>query len=222
MAQPSTALTEQTIRTALVAYLRSSLGTEDVLIEELGIEHGAARVDVAMTSDRLMGFEIKSDFDTLDRLARQMHAYHRVFDALTIVTTPAFLLQIEALLPKWWGILVVTADQGQTPTLVELRAPAAHPRQEAESLAALLWRDEAYSFLMEEAGAIVKARAARHLIYEAIAAAIPLPKIRYRVLVALKSRESLRRRSHGSGEHLPYREHQMMAGCVSPPRHEIA
>jgi hypothetical protein len=117
---------------------------------------------------------------------------------------------------------VATTDQQGTPVLVELRPASTHSRQEAGSLAALLWRDEAYSFLLEEAGAIVKARAPRHLIYEAIAAAVPIPRILGRVLAAIKSRESLRGRSHISGEHLPYREHQVMAGRVTPPCHEIA
>lgn len=221
MAQPTTALTEPAIRMALLAYLRGRLRNEDLLIEELGIEHGAARVDVAQVSDRLLGFEIKSDFDTLDRLARQMHAYHRVFDALSIVTTAAFLDQVEALLPKWWGILLVS-DDGTALTLAEIRPASAHARQEAMSLAALLWRDEAHAFLLEEAGPVVRARATRHEIYEAIAAAVPAAKIRSRVLTALRTREVLRERSHTSGEHLAYREHQVVAGRVAPPCHEIA
>src|SRR5690606_10827842 len=79
MAKSST-LTETAIRSALVERLRAECAPGHVLIEELGIENGAARVDLAVAGGLLEGFEIKSDLDTLDRLARQMHAYHRVFD----------------------------------------------------------------------------------------------------------------------------------------------
>ncbi len=196
MAQAPTLLTESAIRETLVSQLRLRLTEGDVLIEELGVEHGAARVDVALLSDRLMGFEIKSDFDTLDRLARQMHTYHRVFDSLTIVTTVAYARQVEALLPEWWGIIVATPGEGEDVYLTERRPAKRHKHQEAASLASLLWRDEAYGFLVARGGPVVKAKAPRQTIYEAIAKAVPLEQIRTEVISTLQSRISLRPRSH--------------------------
>ena len=99
MSHASSLLTEQAIRDAVVSRLRAHGHTNDLIVEELGV--GSARVDLAWINERLMGFEIKSDFDTLDRLARQMHAYQSVFDTLTIVTTSAYIDQVEALLPGW-------------------------------------------------------------------------------------------------------------------------
>lgn len=168
----------------------------EVLIEELGVEHGAARVDVALVSNRLVGFEIKSDFDTLDRLARQMHTYHRVFDSLTLVTTMSYLHQVEALLPKWWGILIAVPENNSQVRFIEQRPAKVHDRQDPASLAAMLWRDEAYGFLVAKSGPVVKARAARHAIYEAIAEVVPLEQIRAEVTSALLARSSLRPRSH--------------------------
>ncbi|MBK8727628.1 MAG: sce7726 family protein [Holophagaceae bacterium] len=196
MAQSPSLLSERSIRDALVSWLSKGLGGDDVLIEELGVEHGAARVDIALASDRLLGFEIKSDFDTLDRLARQMHTYHRVFDALTIVTTITFVNHVEALLPRWWGILIAAADDDGVVVLHQYRAAVSHDRQDPESLAALLWRDEAYGFLMSQSGPVVKAKAARSAIYQAIAMAVPFDRIREEVISALQSRQSLRPRSH--------------------------
>lgn len=221
MAKSPSALTEAAIRSALLAHLCARMDAGDALVEELGIEHGSARVDVAVAGTQLLGFEIKSDFDTLDRLARQMHAYHRVFDALTIVTTPAFIDQVEALLPKWWGIVEVRRA-GEAVTLIERRVAVAHDRQEAYSLASLLWRDEAYAFVLELLGPVVKPKAARDLIYEAIAGAIPLACIRNRVLETLRTRAALQSRSHGASDQLSNGIDQMVTGGISSPCHEAA
>ncbi len=221
MAQ-SRALTEFAIRSALLARLRAHAPKTDLLIEELGIEHGAARVDVAVASDRLLGYEIKSDFDTLDRLAQQMHTYHRVFDALTIVTTASFLDQVKALLPKWWGIMLAEPGNGSIVRLTEHRPASSHQRQDALSIAALLWRDEAYAFALEQLGAVIKSRATRAELYELIAAEIPLPRIRDRVLATLRTRVTVQRRLYVVGEQLTDGVDEMVVGRIAAPRRQIA
>lgn len=218
----SRALTEFAIRSALLARLQAHAPKTDLLIEELGIEHGAARVDVAVASDRLLGYEIKSDLDTLDRLAQQMHAYHRVFDALTIVTTVSFLDQVEALLPKWWGIMLAEPGNGSAVRLTEHRPANSHQRQDALSIAALLWRDEAYAFVLEQLGAVIKSRATRAELYELIAAEIPLPRIRDRVLATLRTRVTVQRRLYVAGEQLTDGVDEMVVGRIAAPRRQIA
>lgn len=212
-------LTEQEIRAAVLARLLGSDGHDRVLIEELGI--GSARVDVAVASDQLSGFEIKSDFDTLDRLARQMHAYHEVFDALTIVTTLTYVEQVESLLPTWWGIWVAQrTDDGIL--LHERRRAAGHDRQEAASLAAMLWREDAYEFVVETLGPVVRARATRGDLQAIIAEQISLDAVRERVLRSLLSREDLQARSHRPHGQSSNREYDVMTSGVAPPRHVAA
>src|SRR5258708_893703 len=77
------------------------------VFQELQIEHGAARVDLALVSDRLEAFELKSDLDTLGRLHNQIHAYNRFFDRITLVTGPVFSEVARSILPGWWGIATV-------------------------------------------------------------------------------------------------------------------
>lgn len=192
MAQISRLLSEREIRDAVTSRLLDSQG-HVLLIEELGV--GTARMDLALATDRLFGYEIKSDFDTLDRLARQMHAYHGVFDALTIVTTPVHASQVEALLPSWWGIWVAEAPLKGSVHVREYRAATFHGRQDPSSLAAMLWRDEAYAFVIDTLGPIVRARATRGDLQEVIAGHIPLEQIRERVLGSLRNREDLKARS---------------------------
>lgn len=215
-------LTESSIRTALLAWLQKRLSGRDLMIEELGVEHGSARVDVAIASSRLAGYEIKSDFDTLDRLARQMHTYQRVFDALTIVTTAAFVDEVEALLPPSWGVIIARPSSLQQVTLVQRRQATPNKRQDATSVAAMLWRDEAYAFLMEQCGAVVRANATRGEIYEALAMRVPPDAIRDRVLETLKARDNAGSRLHRSSGKLVHSERQVMVGGVPPPCHEAA
>ncbi len=97
-------MTESQLRSALRSYLEGTSPTgAGRIVEELGIERGAARIDLALITDRLVGFEIKSDQDTFDRLSNQIHAYNRVFDEITLVTGPALLDDALRLLPPWWG-----------------------------------------------------------------------------------------------------------------------
>jgi hypothetical protein len=195
----SSPITETAIRSALVERLRADRTPGHVLIEELGIENGAARVDLAVAGGLLEGFEIKSDLDTLDRLARQMHAYHRVFDTVTLVTTASYLEQAEQLLPRWWGLWEARPREDGAIGIEVRRQPTPHAHQDPQSLAALLWRDEAYEFLVEKRGPIIKARAPRHAIYQALAMQLSVDQIRERVIDTLRIRPKLQARSVVAG-----------------------
>lgn len=194
MSQARQRVTERELRQGLAAWLAPRLPSDDLLVEELGIENGSARVDVAQLGHSLRGFEIKSDFDTLDRLAHQMHAYHRVFDALTIITTAAFVSQVTLLLPPWWGILQAERDAAGEPVLSEVRPAAANPRQEPESIAALLWRDEAALMLQENFGAKVPSSASRATLYRQLADLTEMATLKDWVVGVLRARTSLRER----------------------------
>jgi len=195
MATPLYRITEAALRRALLEQLRANAQASDLIIEELGVEQGAARIDVAVAAQRFAGYEIKSDFDTLDRLARQMHAYHRVFDTLTIVTTDAYVAQVAVLLPAWWGIVVgrVAADHGVV--LETIRGPSSHPYQDARSLASLMWRDDAYAFALEHLDSGVKSRATRDALYDLIAESVPVEAIKARVRTLLHQRLEIRQQA---------------------------
>ena len=220
MVQIASRIAEQDIRKAVVARLLADAGSGDRIVEELGV--GSARIDVALISGQLSGFEIKSDYDTLDRLARQMHAYHCVFDDLTIVTTAAYALQVEQLLPKWWGIWIAQAHGDASIELQIHRESTRHDRLDALSLAAMLWREEAYRFVVEHLGTVVRPRASRGELQELIAAKLPLELICQEVLRILRDREVLKPRSHVTAGQLPYGENEMVAGGIAAPRHQVA
>jgi hypothetical protein len=187
MRQAPRRFAESELRQALIASLRLAAPTAQIL-EELGIEHGGARIDVALLDQGLAGFEIKSDFDSLDRLAHQMHAYHRVFDTLTVVTTTAFVSQVELLLPTWWG-LWVAGDAADGAVRLNIARPATtNPRQEARSLLTLLWREEVLMLARAHAPGKVRASANRATLYDQLAAAADVPTVRQWVADALGRR----------------------------------
>jgi hypothetical protein len=91
------------VRPALRATLlsRHAGETDTVLIEELGICRGQVRVDLAVVNGELHGYEIKSDRDSLRRLAVQLDFYGKVCDRATLVVAQRHLHHALDVLPAW-------------------------------------------------------------------------------------------------------------------------
>ena len=187
-------VTERELRLGLKDWLLNRVRATDLIVEELGVEHGDARIDVAVAGSSLDGYEIKSDFDTLDRLANQMHAYHRVFDSLTVATTPVFAKHVTLLLPIWWGILVATRNSEGHVLLTLQRAATRNPRQDMRSLVALLWRDEAASLLGARSDQRFSLSANRARLYDLLTERVEPSTLHSDVIATLQRRTSLRLR----------------------------
>jgi hypothetical protein len=117
---------------------------QGVVLEELGIERGLSRIDVAVVGDGLTGFELKSDFDVADRLSTQIHAFNRVFDRIHLVVSANAAPEYLAIVPRWWGVWVAVRTE-QDPSAIsisELRAASTNPVREALSIVSLLRGDE--------------------------------------------------------------------------------
>jgi hypothetical protein len=81
-----------------------------VVVDELGLQHGKFRADIAVVNGHLAGFEIKSDVDQLTRLSSQVDGYGAVFDRVTLIVTDRHLRRAAELVPNWWGL--VTTHRG--------------------------------------------------------------------------------------------------------------
>ena len=112
------------------------------IIPELGIWHGAIRIDVAVVNGVLRGFEIKSDRDTLDRLPEQMQAYNTIFDEVTLVVGSKHFVDAFKLVPEWWGIKTAHANEDGLVSFNTIRDPQTNPGQDRVSIARLLWKHE--------------------------------------------------------------------------------
>lgn len=186
-------MTESLLRSALRSYLEGTLPTgAGRIVEELGIERGAARIDLALITDRLVGFEIKSDQDTFDRLSNQIHAYNRVFDEITLVTGPALLDDALRLLPPWWGMMAAECDSAGSIRLYVVREAQKNHLQEAISVAMLLWKAEAVEVLALHAARHIPARWASAKIHAMLAEVVPLNSLQRLVATKLTARETWR------------------------------
>jgi len=164
-----------------------------VLIEELGLRHGATRVDLALINGLMHGFEIKSDADTLRRLSRQADEYSAVLDRVTLVTGPKHLGLALPKIPGWWGVVEARVHPGRV-SFRPIRPARANPSLNALAIASLLWRDEALSRLAQlglDSGIRSKPRL---LVYGRLAEQLSLTELRSFV------RQRLRRRGDWRSE----------------------
>lgn len=122
---------------------------ETLIVDELGVCQGDARIDIAVINGSLHGYEIKSDRDTLARLPNQIEYYNKVFDRLTIVAGLAHIKKVTETIPSWWGIISVEAVNNDEIKLSSIRKPKQNKYVEAYSLSQLLWKSEALDILKE-------------------------------------------------------------------------
>jgi len=185
---------DKTIRTALKADLEKLHAGDAKLriVEEFGIEHGAARVDIAVVNGVLQGYEIKSDRDTLLRLPEQMGAYNSVFDHVTLVVGKQHLYEAINLVPDWWGIVIAKIGTNQSVIFNCIRAAQENAGQSNLSLARLLWREEALRILEETGRADGMRSKPRELIYERLSTILDQKTLEEKVRQTLFFREDWR------------------------------
>src|SRR5438132_3874390 len=93
--------------------LRRHHGAPDTLVvDELGLQYGSGRADIAVVNGRLVGYEIKSDNDSLARLKRQISLYDAIFDSITIVVGLKHCSVICQRVPGHWGVVLAQIGKG--------------------------------------------------------------------------------------------------------------
>ncbi len=178
------------IRAALKHKLQSRYAKDPftLIVDELGLRHGVARVDVAVINGVIHGYELKSDCDTLNRLPSQVKVYNSVLDRITLVVGKRHLQEGTKIVPEWWGIKLVERGVRGGMRFTEIRRPRSNPFQDILAVCKLLWREEALT-LLEELGEAEGVRSKpRAAIYARLAGIGDPDLIRYRVRHQLRSR----------------------------------
>lgn len=139
------------------------------IIEELGVRHGTARIDIAVINGIMHGYEIKSDQDTLQRLPEQMDEFNSVFDKMTLVVGKNHLYEAINIVPDWWGIIIAKINVNGLVVFSPIREEEFNKEQDNISVARLLWREEALRILEEMGEAKGFYSKSRDFIYEKIA-----------------------------------------------------
>ena len=186
-------------RKLFVHYLRNS---ETLILDELGLRHGAARIDIVVVNGILHGFELKSDCDTLKRLPDQVNIYNSVLDRITLVVGHRHVYKAMHIVPEWWGVKLAEMGPRGAIHFSDVRRPRNNPSPDILSIAKLLWREEAIN-LLDEIGAVDGFRSKpRAAIYARLAQVAHIDLVRTRVCRQFRCRTNWRsdERQRSSGD----------------------
>lgn len=179
--------------------LKDHVGDASTLVvEELGIDHGNFRIDIAVVNGVLHGFELKSESDNLQRLPAQAVAYSRTFDRVTLVVDESHFQEAALMIPDWWGIKVARFGARGAIKIETARPVETNPEVCLFSMAHLLWRSEAIA-LLENLGTEKKAlRQNRAFLYRLLVDSMEPRQLRHAVRECLKQRGNWRDRASPS------------------------
>lgn len=165
---------------------------DTLVIDELGLDHGSCRIDIAVINGHIRGVEIKAEADTLGRLPRQVAAYGEVVDKALLIVDPKHLASAMTIIPEWWGVIVAERGSTQGVRFRRVRPERANKGIDALVLARLLWRPEVQALLRELGVPERELRAPREELYQRTVSLMPLRKLSSAVRTALKSRTAWR------------------------------
>jgi len=189
---------DKTIRRALRCILDKELiryrkqGHDAQIFEELGVQHGTARIDIAIVNGIMHGYEIKSDCDTLHRLPEQVEEFNAIFDKITLVVGKRHLYQAMHIIPDWWGVKMAKVDVAKGVFFQTIREADTNQNQKGISIARLLWRSEALAILERQNEAAGVRGRPREFVYEKLAGVLDTDTLKKQVSSLLISREGWR------------------------------
>lgn len=185
---PRSAASERRIREALVGDLSEVLlhETDTIVLQELVVALGEARIDVVVANGALHGYEIKSDYDSLERLPGQTAVFSRVFDEMTLVCGRRWAKSAEAAVPRWWEIVIAEEVQGEF-VLRQVRPGGRNPSPDSFAVASLLWKQEAIDLLPLNWRSRLRSKP-RRMAWEALAQLLSAAELSAAVAVAFRAR----------------------------------
>ena len=173
--------------------LRRQHAQKDTLvIDELGLNHGKCRADIAVVNGHLVGYEIKSNNDSLRRLKKQVKSYNAVFDKISIVVGDRHINSIQNYIPQWWGVIVSTRGPRGAVNFDIIRNAQTNKNINPISMARLLWRNEAEEILRQKKLPPRILRQPRETLYECIVDKLNICEIRKFIRKYFKERKNWR------------------------------
>jgi hypothetical protein len=182
------------IRAAFKEQLASTKAASNgaTVVDEMCVIQCSARIDIALISDTLRGFEIKSDYDTLTRLQGQHEAYNKVFDEITVIATSKHIPTLPDLIDEHWGIIEASAFKTKPGIRFRrVRQARKNPNIIGSDVAKLLWRDELADELKKYGFSRVSSRT-RHELSQELADYLCLRELQQTVCKHLTNRPAWR------------------------------
>lgn len=203
-------LNDETIRKAIhqKKLRKQHLASNTLVIDELGLKHGKNRADIAVINGNLHGIEIKSDEDSLSRLPQQIQAYNDIFDKVTIYVGSKHAVDVQAMIPHWWGVTLTSVGLKGGILFDSIRIPQFNRSTDSLSVAQLLWKSEVSSILAEMNLAPRLLRQNRSVLYGLLTEILSPDDLRRQVSVSLRVRKDWRDQTQpsqcgGSSLHSP-------------------
>lgn len=163
-----------------------------LVVDELGLMNGKCRADIAVINGTLMGYEIKSDRDSLRRFEQQIERYSAVFDRATAIVGQRHLRAAIDIAPPWWGVIVAIEGKRGGVHFKTARIGSGNPSPDGMATVRLLWCDEVEVELRSRGVAWNGPRPRRAVLYERLIAATTYDELRAIVSRRLRSRTAWR------------------------------
>jgi len=171
---------------------RQHARNDTLVIDELGLNHGKCRADIAVINGHLVGYEIKSDNDSLRRLREQVKSYNAVFDRAFIVVGESHIDNIQERIPEWWGVIISSRGPKGAINFNMTRRAQVNRNIDPVSVARLLWRDEAVEILRQRRLPSRVLRQPRAALYKHLAELLNTCELRKAVRKYLQKRRNWR------------------------------
>lgn len=166
--------------------------TTTLIIDELGICQGCARIDIAVVNGQLHGFELKSAKDNLSRLPNQVEYFSSVMDKMTLIVADNHFKEAIEIIPTWWGVKVASQGQRGAIHISTVRREKANKTVDPWALSQLLWHDEILDALAN-CGVITGVKSKpRWVLWEKLAQEMPLEQLKDFVRTTMKARSDWR------------------------------
>ncbi len=165
---------------------------DTLVIDELGLNHGKCRADIAVVNGRFVGYEIKSNNDSLRRLGEQVKSYSTVFDRVSVIVGNRYIDSIQDYIPDWWGVIVFARGPRGAVNFDLIRKAQTNKNIDPISIAKLLWRNEAEEILMQKKMPSKILRQPRAILYEHLVDVLNTCELRKIVRKYLKNRRNWR------------------------------
>lgn len=150
---------------------------DTLVIDELGLDCGLGRIDLAVIGGSIRGYEIKSGLDSLARLPAQLATYRQAVQQLTFVTVPGHLPRVGAGVPGWCGLVQARRGPRGGVRFAPIRRARANPDLVPARLALLLWRRELAELLENRGFQPKELRRPRRELAGLLAAEFALPEL---------------------------------------------
>ena len=163
-----------------------------IVIDELGLNHGKCRADIAVVNGHFMGYEIKSDNDSLRRLDEQIKSYNAIFDKVSIIVGDRYSKSIQNYVPQWWGVIASVKGSRGAVNFYVVRDGQTNKNIDTLAVAQLLWRNEAEEILRQKKMSPKILRQPRAVLYEYLAETLDIGELRKFVRMYFKRRKNWR------------------------------